>query len=441
MADENILASNLAQLGGQIASTFQNVALQNQYKNSLPAMQQVFQQSMADFDSGKTGAGFARIMDVAMQNPNNPYIQNMSQMAFKAGQLASDDYFKRQQIDIARSKANSKGSTLIPEGFFDGEGDGVPKSYVPNTAEVIAKNNDATSEEQQKVVAGATVPKDNVQLQPGQKLRDASFLQKYGLQVESIIGPSVYDQSQVDSVTKSLSSRGASISQVRKNVTQNKEIAQAFDKDFTSLTEADRLLQSDSQMQDLLSQSGNNIFNIQASQVPSMTGGKDRSYVAKIGNNKPVDITEDQYKSIIAIKGVGAGVRAYGGSLVSKQEDQSATQAAPQSTADKVRAQFGKKEQPTPTEPKPPAEPQEPTMFDTQAQIEEGRAVSDALNSKIQKLQNEIKNYDAEISSLQAPTSMIGVNIPAKKKQELLIRFNKEKSKKQKELDDLIAKR
>jgi len=321
MADNNLLANNLAQLGGQIASTFQNVALQNQYKNSLPAMQQVFQQSMADFDSGKTGAGFARIMDVAMQNPNNPYIQNMAQMAFKAGQLASDDYFKRQQIDIARSKANAKGSTLIPEGFFDGEGDGVPKSYVPNTAEVIAKNNDATSEEQQKVVAGATVPKDNVQLQPGQKLRDASFLQKYGLPVESIVGPSVYDKSQVDSVTKSLSARGASISQVRKNVTQNKEIAQEFDKDFTSLTEADRLLQSDSQMQDLLSQSGNNIFNIQASQVPSMTGGKDRSYVAKIGNNKPVDITEDQYKAIIAIKGAGAGVRAYGGSLVSKQED------------------------------------------------------------------------------------------------------------------------
>jgi hypothetical protein len=110
MADNNLLASNLAQLGGQIASTFQNVALQNQYKNSLPAMQQVFQQSMADFDSGKTGAGFARIMDVAMQNPNNPYIQNMAQMAFKAGQLASDDYFKRQQINILQQKVSNAAS-------------------------------------------------------------------------------------------------------------------------------------------------------------------------------------------------------------------------------------------------------------------------------------------------------------------------------------------
>ena len=107
MADNNILASNLAQLGGQIASTFQNVALQNQYKNSLPAMQQVFQQSMTDFDSGRSGAGFARIMDVAMQNPNNPYIQNMAQMAFKAGQLASDDYFKKQQINLLQQKVSN----------------------------------------------------------------------------------------------------------------------------------------------------------------------------------------------------------------------------------------------------------------------------------------------------------------------------------------------
>lgn len=318
------IGDQLANLGAMIAGGLERNAQQAQFKNSLPAMQQVFQQSMADFDSGKTGAGFARIMDVAMQNPNNPYIQNMAQMAFKAGQFASDDYFKRQQIDIARSKANAKGSTLIQEGFFD---------Y-------------ATSEEQQKFGAEATVPKDNVQLQPGQKLKDASFLQKYGYQVESIVGPSVYDKSQVDSVTKSLSSRGATISQVKKNVTQNKEIAQAFDKDFTSLTEADRLLQSDSQMQDLLSQSGNNIFNIKASQVPSMTGGKDRSYVAKIGNNKPVDITEDQYKAIIAIKGAGAGVRAYGGSLVSKQErfpsrEQSEQQPSGQPTSQAT-------EQPTP---------------------------------------------------------------------------------------------
>ena len=101
------IGDQLANLGAAIAGGLEKNALQSQYKNSLPAMQQVFQQSMTDFDSGRSGAGFARIMDVAMQNPNNPYIQNMAQMAFKAGQLASDDYFKRQQIDISRQKANN----------------------------------------------------------------------------------------------------------------------------------------------------------------------------------------------------------------------------------------------------------------------------------------------------------------------------------------------
>jgi hypothetical protein len=140
MADNNLLANNLAQLGGQIASTFQNVALQNQYKNSLPAMQQVFQQSMADFDSGKTGAGFARIMDVAMQNPNNPYIQNMAQMAFKAGQLASDDYFKRQQINILQQKANNAAR---------------PTSGTSSTDLITALNADGTVTEEEQVTTPA----------------------------------------------------------------------------------------------------------------------------------------------------------------------------------------------------------------------------------------------------------------------------------------------
>ena len=97
MADNNILASNLSQLGGQIASTYQNIALQNQYRNALPGMQQAFQSAMQDFDSGRSGEGFLKIMGVAMENPNNPLIQNISQMAFTAGKAASDDYMAKQK--------------------------------------------------------------------------------------------------------------------------------------------------------------------------------------------------------------------------------------------------------------------------------------------------------------------------------------------------------
>jgi len=113
MAEDNILASNLAQLGGQISSTFQTVALQNQYKNALPGMQEAFKSAMTDFDSGKSGAGFSKIMAIAMENPNNPYIQNITQMAFKAGQFASDDYFKGQQIDVSRARYGGGGGSQV----------------------------------------------------------------------------------------------------------------------------------------------------------------------------------------------------------------------------------------------------------------------------------------------------------------------------------------
>lgn len=113
MAEDNILASNLAQLGGQISSTFQTVALQNQYKNALPGMQEAFKSAMTDFDSGKSGAGFSKIMAIAMENPNNPYIQNVTQMAFKAGQFASDDYFKGQQIGAMKARYGGGGGSEV----------------------------------------------------------------------------------------------------------------------------------------------------------------------------------------------------------------------------------------------------------------------------------------------------------------------------------------
>jgi hypothetical protein len=91
--------------------------------------------------------------------------------------------------------------------------------------------------------------------------------------------------------------------------------------------------------------------------------------------------------------------------------------------------------------PAPTSAPQEPTMFDAQIKSEEAANVSNALNAKIQKLQQEIFIYDAEISSLQAPTSMIRAAIPAKKKQELLIKFKEQRAIRQKELDSLRPSR
>ena len=99
------VSDQLANLGAMIAGGIEKNVQQSQFQAALPGMQEAFKSAMTDFDSGRSGAGFSKIMAVAMENPNNPYIQNISQMAFKAGKEASDSYSYRlkaqQQPSIA----------------------------------------------------------------------------------------------------------------------------------------------------------------------------------------------------------------------------------------------------------------------------------------------------------------------------------------------------
>ena len=92
------VSDQLANLGAVIAGGIERNIQQSQFKAALPGMQEAFKSAMQDFDSGKSGSGFLKIMGVAMENPNNPFIQNISQMAFTAGKAASDDYLSRRRI-------------------------------------------------------------------------------------------------------------------------------------------------------------------------------------------------------------------------------------------------------------------------------------------------------------------------------------------------------
>lgn len=122
------VSDQLANLGAIIAGGIEKNVQQSQFQAALPGMQEAFKSAMTDFDSGRSGAGFSKIMAVAMQNPNNPYIQNVTQMAFKAGQFASDDYFKGQQIDVMKSRyGGGGGSQITADDIISGlkAGDGI----------------------------------------------------------------------------------------------------------------------------------------------------------------------------------------------------------------------------------------------------------------------------------------------------------------------------
>jgi len=100
------VSDQLANLGAMIAGGIEKNVQQTQFNNALPAMQQVFQQSMDDFDNGKSGSGFARIMSVAAQYPNNPLVQNMTKLAFTAGKEAGDSYSYRLRAQQPTSIAD-----------------------------------------------------------------------------------------------------------------------------------------------------------------------------------------------------------------------------------------------------------------------------------------------------------------------------------------------
>lgn len=91
------VSDQLANLGAMISGEIQKSVQKNQFQAALPVMQDIFKQSMTDFDAGRSGEGFSKIMGVAMQFPDNPLIQNISQMAFTAGKAASDDYMAKSK--------------------------------------------------------------------------------------------------------------------------------------------------------------------------------------------------------------------------------------------------------------------------------------------------------------------------------------------------------
>ena len=100
------VSDQLANLGAMIAGGIEKNVQQNQFQAALPGMQEVFRQSMDDFDNGRSGSGFARIMSVAAQYPNNPLIQNMTKLAFTVGKEAGDSYSYRLKAQQPTSIAD-----------------------------------------------------------------------------------------------------------------------------------------------------------------------------------------------------------------------------------------------------------------------------------------------------------------------------------------------
>ena len=349
MADNNILASNLAQLGGQIASTFQNVALQNQYKNSLPAMQQVFQQSMTDFDSGRSGAGFARIMDVAMQNPNNPYIQNMAQMAFKAGQLASDDYFKKQQIDIARSKAGGTSRGLTQEDINAYMNFGQVQGGGQGQGTVQGQGGGQGTAQGQGTGQGTPTQVTNEKI-VDKKIVYTPWFKGIGIDIDAVEGPAKF-QVQVDkgtTETMGVNRLGVtrSKSQTKDFEYRNTKEEEDFDEKIKIARDAASLIKSNKQLNSIWNSANKDFNNIQLDEAGSDKLGF--TYTATVldakGNpvGKPESLSVTEYNALNSLKQIPDYVSNSGGriKLIQSNANSSSTQKPIQGVSTQTQQVF-----------------------------------------------------------------------------------------------------
>jgi len=435
------VSDQLANLGAMIAGGIEKNVQQTQFNNALPGIQQAFQSAMTDFDAGRSGAGFSKIMAVAMENPNNPMIQNISQMAFKAGQFASDDYFKSQTLSVARAKAGGRQLTQEEVDDFNEFGtDGdtstdytttvttpsqpAPRTGLPATQPRIGKDGVAivpdvnapdglptkTGNEPPQVdlitplseteifdpqasTASQIRPQqvdDTYQLKEDEQKYDASFLQKYGLDIDTVVGKRVLTkQEQELSIKKVLGGKTEKTLRT-KDIKENEAKALKLEALYDKLQTADRTIQSSKALKEIVRLSGNDLDNVD---LDIESEKESAIYKATIrnpdGTETSKELSSTQYEALRVIK-VDSGNASDIKFTVPKPKAKSETQRG------------------LPAAQPPPVAPQIPEEAAQLQQIVQQGQTSKA-GEQAKATENKIKEIDAEIKQLSAPSRQAGV--------------------------------
>jgi hypothetical protein len=376
------VSDQLANLGAMIAGGIEKNVQQTQFNNALPGIQQAFQSAMTDFDAGRSGAGFSKIMAVAMENPNNPMIQNISQMAFKAGQFASDDYFKSQTLSVARAKAGGRQLTQEEVDAFDEFGtDGdtstdytttvttpsqpAPRTGLPATQQItqprigkdgvaIVTNVNAPDglptktsneppqpdlfkpvDEMQGVGAQASTASqigpqevdDTYKLEPDEQKFSVSFLQEFGVPVDSVVGKREIKDVDVEVKRKMELGGKQSKEETKKEVLKFKAESDKFKSQYDKLQVAARKMKASKDLKAITKLSGNDLIN--NVDLDTTGEGNDREYKAIVTNNgttTEVVLSSDEYDAINEIKTAGETADVKFIPMKRKAEDNSETQ-------------------------------------------------------------------------------------------------------------------
>jgi len=96
------------QVGKDLAAYGEKIGLQikdNRDKQFAMSALPALQEAMKSFSAGQSGAGYSSIINLAAQDPSNPYVQNLAKLGMMGGQAIDENRYKTMRVAASALRA------------------------------------------------------------------------------------------------------------------------------------------------------------------------------------------------------------------------------------------------------------------------------------------------------------------------------------------------
>ena len=105
------IGKDLAAYGEKIGLQIKDNRDKQQAMGSLPALQE----AMQAFQAGQSGAGYSSIINLAAQDPSNPYVQNLVKLGMMGGTAIDENRYRMRMADAATARASGTATEFTPD--------------------------------------------------------------------------------------------------------------------------------------------------------------------------------------------------------------------------------------------------------------------------------------------------------------------------------------
>lgn len=105
------IGKDLAAYGEKIGLQIKDNRDKQQAMGSLPALQE----AMQSFQAGQSGAGYSSIINLAAQDPSNPYVQNLVKLGMMGGTAIDENRYRMRMADAATARASGTATEFTPD--------------------------------------------------------------------------------------------------------------------------------------------------------------------------------------------------------------------------------------------------------------------------------------------------------------------------------------